>query len=490
MNVKILIYFLIFTISAFQIIIGQNNVQNALTAFQKKSAFSNASISFCAIDMEKDSLIAELNPQLSLPPASITKLFSTATAFEILGGNYKPSTRIYFEGQIDPNGILQGNIWIRGGGDASLGSKYYTKEGAESDFLKKWADTLSKLGLKGINGAIIGDASEFGYAGVPDGWSWSDMGNYYGAGPSGLVIYDNMIRFNFKTGSFAGAKTELISSFPSVQGFQFHNYITSSKKNSDNSFIFGAPYSLDRFGTGTLPINSKAFTVKGSLPDPELQVAVEFEKILAERGINSLQKAKTVRQNDNCTLVHKYGKDFQLVYTHMGESVKSLAFHTNMKSVNLFAEELLCLTGYKLTGDGSTENALIQTEKYWKSKINLNGFYLKDGSGLSRSNAISAKHFCDLLTAMSKSVNYLDFKSTLPIAGVCGTLTDVCSNQLGQGRVVAKSGTMNRIKAYSGYVDSISGKKIAFAIIVNNFNCSSNEVVQEMEKIFNAMANY
>ena len=490
MNVKILIYFLIFNLLAFQTIIGQNNVQNALTNFKNNPTLANASISFCAINIDNDSVIAELNPNLSLPPASITKLFSTATSFEILGSDYKPSTRIYFDGKLDSNGILQGNIWIRGGGDASLGSRYYNNDGAENDFLKKWADTLVKLGLNGINGSVIGDASEFGYSGIPDGWNWSDMGNYYGAGPSGLVIYDNMIRYTFKTGSFSGAKTELISTFPSVQNFQFHNYITSSKKNSDNSFLYGAPYSLDRFGTGTLPINSNAFIVKGSLPDPEIQMAIEFENVLKSKGIIAQKSSKSVRQSDANFSPSKYGKDFQLIYTNSGQSVKSIASYTNMKSVNLFAEELLCLTGYKMNGDGSTENGLNQLEKYWKSKINLNGFYLKDGSGLSRSNAISSKHFCDLLIEMSKSVNYLDFKSTLPIAGICGTLTGVCKNQLGHGRVIAKSGTMNRVKAYSGYVDSVSGKRIAFAIIVNNFNCSSNEVVEQMEKVFNAMANY
>ena len=71
-----------------------------------------------------------------------------------------------------------------------------------------------------------------------------------------------------------------------------------------------------------------------------------------------------------------------------------------------------------------------------------------------------------------------------------GTLTSVCKNQLGHGKIRAKSGSMNRIKSYAGYIDSTSGKKIAFAIIVNNFNCSASMVVDQMEKIFNAMSTY
>ena len=159
-----------------------------------------------------------------------------------------------------------------------------------------------------------------------------------------------------------------------------------------------------------------------------------------------------------------------------------------MKSINLFAEHLLCLSGYQVNNDGSLENSLTQIEKYWKTRMNFNGLYLKDGSGLSRSNAISAKHFSCLLVEMTKSNHFNDFLSTLPVAGVSGTLSSVCKNQPGEGRVKAKSGTINRIKSYSGYVESKSGQLIAFGFIVNNYNCSASQVVDLMERVFNVMA--
>ena len=487
---KILSSFLILTLISFHSAFGQNAVQDAVTVFKNNSLFANASISFYAIDLATGNAIAEYNSNVSLPPASITKLFATASAIEILGPDYVPKTRLYLDGKVDTNGILLGNIWIRGGGDPTLGSKYFCAEGAEDNFLKTWADTLSKIGIKGVSGAVIADGSEFGYAGVPDGWNWSDMGNYYGAGPSGLVLYDNMIKYTFKTGSYAGAKTELVSTFPKVQNFQFHNYITSSKKMSDNSYIFGAPYSLDRFGTGTLPLKNDAFVVKGSLPDPEYQIAYEFDKILRENGIQPQKNPIAARQIDSFQVTKRYGGNFQLIYTHKGASILSIATQTNMTSVNLFAEELLCLIGYSISNDGSTEYSLMQLEKYWEKKFDCTGMYMKDGSGLSRSNAISSKHFCNLLSEMYKSPNYSNFLSTLPLSGCSGTLTSVCKNQLGHGKIRAKSGSMNRIKSYAGYIDSTSGKKIAFAIIVNNFNCSASMVVDQMEKIFNVMSTY
>ncbi len=170
--------------------------------------------------------------------------------------------------------------------------------------------------------------------------------------------------------------------------------------------------------------------------------------------------------------------------------MNSIAWWTNQKSVNLFAEELLCWVGYAVNGNGSVENSLNQLEKYWSGKINTSGLFIKDGSGLSRSNAISAKHFCELLKFMTTSKQFDAFYGTLPIAGKTGTVSSLCSNQAGEGRIHAKSGTIKRVKSFAGYVESKSGKRIAFSIIVNNFECSSEATVERMEKVLNAMALY
>jgi D-alanyl-D-alanine carboxypeptidase/D-alanyl-D-alanine-endopeptidase (penicillin-binding protein 4) len=129
-------------------------------------------------------------------------------------------------------------------------------------------------------------------------------------------------------------------------------------------------------------------------------------------------------------------------------------------------------------------------EEFWAQKIDLSGMIVKDGSGLSRSNAISANHFCQLLTYMYKSTNFNVFKETLPIAGKSGTIASLCKGQIGEGRIFAKSGTISKVKAYAGYVYSQSGKKIAFSISINNYNCSSTELQNKIEKVLNALATY
>jgi serine-type D-Ala-D-Ala carboxypeptidase/endopeptidase (penicillin-binding protein 4) len=465
---------------------SQHSVQKEADAFAADPVFANASVGFLAIDVATGEVIASKNPATCLSPASTVKLFSTATAFQVLGKDYTPKTRIYIEGTMDAKGVVNGNLWIRGGGDVSVGSRYYNSEGMEDTLLKIWADTLAKMGVTKINGSIIADASEFGYQGVPDGWNWADMGNYYGAGPSGLPIYDNMLRYVFQSGNTAGSKTTLLETIPKIPGFSFHNYI-SSGGSGDNSYIYGAPYSLDRFGTGTLETKMSRYVVKGSLPDPELQFAQELMRLMQARGILVRDDVKTARQLTPQSPSVRY-PGMKLLFEHKGKNLGSIAWWTNMKSVNLFAETLLCWVGYGSNGDGSTENAINKLEQYWTGKIPVSGMFIKDGSGLSRSNAISPQHFCDLLKFMSASKNFDVFYGTLPVAGISGTLTSVCRNQPGEGKIHAKSGTMNRIKSYAGYVETKSGRRLAFAIIANNYNCTASAVVERMEVVFNAMA--
>jgi serine-type D-Ala-D-Ala carboxypeptidase/endopeptidase (penicillin-binding protein 4) len=466
---------------------SQNQLIDAKNNLLSDLQLKNASIGLCVMDVKTGEIITENQQFTSIPTASTVKLFATATAIEILGANYKPQTRIYASHKMNENGVIDGDLFIRGGGDVSLGSRYFNTEGKENDFLKKWADTLYALGVRKIKGDVIGDGSEFGYQGAPDGWNWADLGNYYGAGPSGLPIYDNLLRYYFKVAGTLGSKAELISMFPQVENLNFTSYIIGSKSKGDNSYIYGAPYSLDRFGTGSLPIKSKQFMVKSTLPDPELQFAKELYQALKNRGIEIGGSAKNARLLQLASARFRYNSSMQLLFTHVGASVSSIAYWTNMKSVNLFAEQLVCWVGYSKVGDGSISTSLRHLNGYWNQRINTSGLYITDGSGLSRTNAVSPRHFCDLLKHMATSKNNEAFKATLPVSGESGTLSKVCYKQAAHGKIKAKSGTMRRIKSYAGYAQTYSGRELTFAIILNNYNCSNEAALAKIEKFMNAM---
>jgi D-alanyl-D-alanine carboxypeptidase/D-alanyl-D-alanine-endopeptidase (penicillin-binding protein 4) len=467
---------------------GQISLQETTDYFVKTPQNKYASVSICIVDIDKDSVLANINGNKVLMSASTAKLFSTYTALDVLGSEYRPQTNLYINGEVDSLGVLQGDLYIRGEGDVTLGSKYFNEEGSEYEFMKDWLSALKAQGINAINGSIIADGSQFGYAGVPDGWDWSDMGNYYGSGACGINFYDNMVKYYFDTYNY-GETAKFLKTFPSDDSLIFRHSISAANIRNDQSYMYGAPYSRDRFGVGSLPLNRKSFTVKGSMHDPEYMLSLEFTGFLNNDSLFSYVRGKPKGVRLMPSVVLNY-EELKMIHSHKGEKLIDIVRLTNLNSVNLFAEGLLNLVGFNKYGKGSTSSGIEAIYKNLEGKVNLSGMKLKDGSGLSRKNAISAENFCSLLTHIHRS-NLSDlFRSTLAVAGNSGTLKNICKGQSASGRMQAKSGTLSNVKAYAGYVKSKSGSNLAFAIIVNNFEGSRYKLVKKMEQIFNQMANY
>lgn len=452
-------------------------------AFTHDPKLSKAKFSFLAIDLITGDTLLSVNPNQPLVTASTTKLFSTAMAMEVLGLDYRFETKIFQAGSRKDT-LIMGDLWVQGGGDVSFGSRYFNAEGSEFDGIKEWADTLLGLGIKCIKGNVYIDGSSFGYEGAPKGWSAWDAGNYYGAVPAGINVFDNVTRYFFSTGK-PGTKAKLLSMVPPQKSLVFTNKIVSAKVTQDHSNLQGLPYDWRRTGTGKLPAYQSSYMVRGSVPDPEKNVADVFSEYIKEKGIvlsGEVIPFRTAKVNppdyDN----------LKILYSVAGRSVKEIIEWTNLKSVNFFAEGLLKGVAFKLTGKGTHENGIQVYRQYLSQRIDTSGLVLYDGSGLSRMNRISASHMFELLRYVDRSSFAQDFKQTLPIAGKTGTIRDLCVGQIGEGRVYAKSGTMTGIKSYAGYIDAVSGRKIAFSLIASDYSCSQSVVKTYMESIFNGLA--
>lgn len=481
--IRISLFFLLLTTYS----LGQNVAKEQLDHFVSDPAFKYASISFEIKDLEENKSILSYDANRTLITASTAKLFSTATALSILGPDYKSQTRLYADGEIDSSGVLHGNLLIRGGGDPSFGSKYFNAPNDRVNLFHDWVIAIKKAGIKKIDGSIIADASEFGYQGVPDGWQWIDMGNYYGAGPSGLTIYDNLIEYTFTVPGKIGSIAQLDKIAPEFPGLDFESHITASENKGDNAYIYGAPYQNHRFGQGTLPAGSTAFKVKGSMPDPELMFAQELQKTIEDQGILISDHPSTTRSTGVSTNDNYYNSK-KLIHTHYSTDLIDIIKETNYRSINLFAEHMITMIGYHKSGRGTSWEGLKQLENYWAGKIDLNGIRIADGSGLSRSNAISAHHFVSMLSYMYAGKYGELFKNTLPISGKSGTLLNVCRGQKAEGRIQAKSGSINGVRSYAGYIRGDSGKLYSFALIVNNADCGSSILKRKMEVLFNSLA--
>ncbi|NDF60565.1 MAG: D-alanyl-D-alanine carboxypeptidase/D-alanyl-D-alanine-endopeptidase [Crocinitomicaceae bacterium] len=466
----------------FSCVYAQDNFDSIWVDFKKDPALKNASISFSLVDLKSDSLLKFENDSVALTCASTVKLFTTATAIELLGENYAPVTSLYHNGYIKDS-TLYGDIIIRGNADISMGSQYFNSEDSLSKFLVDWKNTLNKLGIKGMFGNIYADGLAFGYKGPPIGWGKSDVGNYYGAFHSGLSIYDNALRLYFKVPK-NGEKASVTKVFPEIKKLTLNGSVYSANIGSDNSNIYGVPFSYDRRLSGTLPANRDTFLVKGSLPDPEMEFLSELVRVWNSLGFSMTGNVYSARSFKDTTIAYN---NLKHILSFTGKTVKEIAYWTNMKSINVFAETLLSWLGYEKSGVGLTENSAQLMEEYWKTKVYSKGLSLKDGSGLSRSNKVSAATFCSLLKYMSFSKNNTVFKKTLPVAGTSGTLKSFCKGQCSEGKFIAKSGTMNSVKSYAGYITTISGRELTFALIVTNYSCGNSAIVKKMEPVMNAI---
>ena len=113
---------------------AQISLQQSADNFVKASQNKYASVSICIVDLDKDSVLANINGNKVLMSASTAKLFSTYTALDVLGSGYRPQTNLYINGEVDSLGVLQGDLYIRGEGDVTLGSKYFNEDGSEYEF--------------------------------------------------------------------------------------------------------------------------------------------------------------------------------------------------------------------------------------------------------------------------------------------------------------------------------------------------------------------
>ena len=299
------------------------------------------------------------------------------------------------------------------------------------------------------------------------------MGNYYAPGIHGISYLDNTYRLIFRSGS-VGTKPEISHTIPEIPGLTIDNYVTATTTKSDNAYFYGAPYSNYRFITGEIPANKAEFAVKGDIPNPALLLAHHFHSRLTESGF-SISESPMVLEGENC-------KKF-VIYKHLSPPLTDIITETNVKSNNHYAEYLFKLIGTKNGLTGTTDRAINNIKSYWKSKgLSTDQLFQCDGSGLSPANGVSANFFVELLTYMKNKSQYADvFYKSLPVSGESGTLKSLLAKTPLQGKVHAKSGTIERVKSYVGYIET-KDRTLVFAMIVNNPYGSSAAVVNKMEE--------
>lgn len=445
---------LFFLILASNFVYAQNKIQNLEKAFNNLLADEQAKhalTSLCVLDANTGKILFAKNEQIGLATASTLKTITAASAFSILGKDFQYQTSLGYSGSIMSDGTLKGNLIITGSGDPTLGSwRYQNKENA---VLLQWVAAIKAAGIKKIDGSIIGDDRIFGTQTTPEGWVWQDIGNYYGAGTSGLTWRENQFDIHLRPGSNTSAAVTVVKTSPAMPYIQIKNELkTGGSGTGDRTYAFLPPYANLAYLRGTWGIGIAKSSISVALPDPAFDCAYRLQDTLKRLGIETSQQATTARLMElNSLPIPAITK----INTITSPTLSEITYWFLKKSVNLYGETLLKTIALK-TGKAATTAKGVETEvNLWSEKgIDKSALNIIDGSGLSPGNRITTSAMAGILFQIQKESWFADFYKALP----------------DYNGMKIKSGTINDVSAFAGYHTDTAGNKYIIVININNYS--------------------
>lgn len=458
---------------------GQSDLQQVVDKHIAHPYYRHAAISISVMDMETNELIASVNPDMSLVPASSLKLITTLCALDMLGPDYTYKTYIMHSGEIDPDGTLTGDIHIIGSGDPTWGSPRVSLGASSLPFRQLKIDigqAIRDYGITCIDGKIIADESIFDSYPISPSWQWNDLGNYYASGAWGININENEYYIYFKRDRGIGYRSKLYSYEPYIPGLILENEVNiDSSHTSDNAYVFGGPYDFKKRIVGTIPLGKGLFRIKGSIPDPPTFVAYHIRDQLQRYQISSSGYRAKYKPNK---------ERLQKIKSYESVPLSKIVKLTNFHSVNLYAESIIKTIGHEKRNQGSGGAGLHAIYKHLRKKgLNLTALHMEDGSGLSARNIVSSHLMCQILNTMYEDVDREILLESLPHPGSISTVQGVSAGNRANSHIWVKSGSMERIQTFSGYIQSKSGRWLCFTIMANGLSVKNKKIRPLMGKL-------
>lgn len=454
-------------------------------------------------------------------PASNAKLFTTAAAMAILGPDATVTTRV--EGDMDANGIIPHDLRLVGHGDADFGTddipyvspSLRLKDSAPSSplhHIEELVTQLNRVGLKKVNGDIVGDDAEWPYQPVIGSWDSGDLVWGYGAPVSALSIADNQLTLTVAPGKDPGGQNAVVR----LEQFGVPFYTVRAEVDTRES---GSGTHIDVEQTssrtirvfGSIAVDASSDMEHISISDPALFAAMLLKKKLVESGVRVLGAATAFHDPiartsysempnacDGSVLGNKTPCAFSCLSRPPGIT---LASHTSptlaqdvaltMKvSQNLHAEMLARRIGGQTICPEPTAigGARVERGFLMKAGIDPAEFVFYDGSGLSGHDLITPRAATQLLAYATKQPWFARWKAALPVGGEDGSLASRFASAPLKGHVFAKTGTLGETRALSGFLDCASGKQVIFSILVDDHAPSGSNDRDVMDKIVAAIA--
>ncbi|MGJ7032402.1 D-alanyl-D-alanine carboxypeptidase/D-alanyl-D-alanine endopeptidase [Niabella hirudinis] len=430
----------------------------AMETFNTDAQLKYALSSLYVIEAETGKAVFDQNSNIGMATASTEKIVTAATAFDVLGKEYRYETRF---GIINtPRGK---SLYVDPSGDPTLAS-WRWEETKDIAFLARLKAAIKEAGIKELNSIVI-YTGNWGAETIPDGWIWQDLGNYYGAGAQAVNWRENQFDLVLKSGAALGSAVSVVKTIPHLYDYPITSLATAAEKNSGDNSILYYPSMGRKTGvlTGTIPAGQTSFVVSGSIYDP----ANQFAKTV----INSL-KGVVRFSNDKVATTDKEVKDVKWVYTNSSPELSKIIYWFLRKSINLYGEALLRTVGLKEKGMATTDNGIAAIQEHWKTRgVAPDALHLYDGSGLSPQNRITTGAQVAILKYARQQSWFVDYYEGFPL----------------YNDMKMKSGTINRVKGFSGYQKAKDGKEYIFSFLVNNYNGSALSLVRKMYKVLDEL---
>ena len=445
-------------------------LENRISAILRKKALNNAKVGIHVISFKNNKILYKRNEEKLFSIASNTKLFTTAAALVYLGPKYEYKTVIYRNGKISPDGVLEGDIIIKGSGDPNISGRF--NDGCVTAIPESWASKIKSAGINVVSGDIIADDRIFDREYTPPTWPGNQLSKWYCAEVGGVSFNDNCIDFKIAPGKKVG-KLVKVSLEPNTAYVKISNNCKTTKKSSGRSYTIGRiPGTNDIILRGGIPVNISPRKGYVTIHNPGLYLATVFKEILERQGVKVRGIARLINSDEYS------GTNNPRAITQTVSTMEQSVNIANTRSQNFYAEQILKTLGANLKGKGSFASGIEVIHDLMRSVGYKQGQYqMLDGSGLSRGNNFSPKMITSLLAYMYNHKYYHHFMQSLAVPGdKKGSLRNRLRGFSYKSRIRAKSGYIHGAIVLSGYIETMSDDVLAFSILVNNFKTSIKTV--------------
>ena len=439
---------------------------------------SRAAWGIAVQSLDRRERLLTLNGGTLLVPASVAKLVSVATAADAVGWDYRYTTTLRATGPI-ADGVLRGDLLVVGSGDPSIG-------GRAGDDLAAWVEALKAAGIRRIEGRVIGDDDLVDEPRPQLAWAWDDLGYTTGALFGALNLAENRSTVTIAPGPSSGMPAVVTLDQRLAFRAVTNRVATGPAGSPQLLWPEQRPGDLSLTVAGSIPAAAPPAFLGVAVGNPTLWFASALKSRLVRDGIEVSGNAVDIDDvvptpaRETATVIH----------THRSRALAEIAQPLLKDSINLYAEALMRLNaapGVLPTNDAALEGVRKRLDAWGISNAS---YQLVDGSGLSRRDAISADAVLSLLERMADPTGKSPFVTGLPIAGADGSLSTRMKGTAAENNVRAKTGTMSNIRTLAGYVTTRDGERLAFVILINNFEGTSANANDALDAIAVRLASF